>query len=142
MKWEYGGKGLLFWGPTGRCKTRVLWLLIQKLAVHLGPDSIHVFTGTDFGNKLARHYKEEDAEEWLEQVKGCKLVIFDDLGKLKLTDRAEAELFDVINHRTSWHLPIIATTELDEAGMADRMSYHRGPALIRRLREFCEVISF
>lgn len=142
LGWKPSPKGLLLTGPTGVGKTRMAWLLIEKLIRNHDIRSIKVFSCVSFGHELAKAYREDEAEDWLESVCKAKLVFFDDLGKLKLTERAEAELFGVIESRTSNELPIIATTNDTGETLADRMSDNRGPALIRRLRDFCDVITF
>lgn len=142
MQWTMGPRGLLLMGPTGQCKTRIAWKVIERLVRQEYLRSIAVFSGVSFGHELAKAYKRDEAEEWLERIWEAKVVFFDDLGKLKLTERAETELFGVIDHRTSHNLPIITTTNDTGDTIADRMSDNRGPALVRRLREFCQVITF
>jgi DNA replication protein DnaC len=70
------------------------------------------------------------------------LIYFDDLGKLKLTERAEAELFGLIERRCANGCPIIATTNDTGETLSSRMTDNRGEAMVRRLREFCETIRF
>jgi DNA replication protein DnaC len=143
MGWHYNSKGLAFVGDTGKGKSRIAWNLIKRVLTKDIPEQSFVwFDCVGFGHAISKHYKEEDAEEWLEKIALKGLVFFDDLGKLKLTERAETELFGVIERRCSNRLPIIATTNDSGDSLAARMTENRGPALIRRIREFCEVISF
>ena len=70
----------------------------------------------------------------------------DDLCKAKMTEAQEQALYAVFERRAAWLRPTIATmnstgdmilARMTEAGRADR-----GAALLRRMREFCEVVTF
>lgn len=141
--WQYGPKGMILLGETGLGKSRCAWQLIRRITVEDSkPVSLKWFDCVGFGHELSRHYHDEDAEDWLDSLAESPLIFFDDLGKLKLTERAEVELFGVIERRCSNELPIIVTTNDTGDTLASRMTDNRGPALIRRLREFCEPIQF
>jgi len=143
MKWKYGSKGLILLGETGKCKTRIAWEVIRKTFESVEKKiSFRWFDCVGFGHELAKHYKSEDAETWLEDTASVGMLFFDDLGKLKMTERAEVELFGLIERRFAFQLPIIVTTNDTGNTLAARMTDNRGPALIRRLREFCEPIQF
>ncbi len=143
MDWKFESRGLILIGDTGLGKTRVAWELLRRVLIK-DKKEIHFkwFDAVAFGHDISRHYRDEDAEEWLEKVANVDLVFFDDLGKLKLTERAETELFGVIERRCANELPIIATTNDTGDSLAARMTDNRGPAMIRRLREFCQIIQF
>lgn len=138
LAWQINPKGLLLTGPTNVGKTRMVWMLLKKII----PSDMVVFDGVSFGHELNRHYRQEDAEDWLDRVASASLVFFDDLGKLKLTDRAEAELFGILERRCAHLKPIIATTNEVGETLASMMTEGRAAPFIRRLRAFCDVISF
>lgn len=143
MGWQYGPRGLILLGETGKGKSRVAWALLNRVLTQDKPEIQFMwFDAIGFGHQIAKHYRDEDAEVWLDRVAECSLVFFDDLGKLKLTERAEVELFGVIERRCAAELPIIVTTNDTGDSLAARMTDNRGPAMIRRLREFCEPIQF
>ncbi len=133
------GRGLILVGPSGAGKSRCMWELVKGLS----GIELRVFDCVAFGHELAQHYRAETAEEWLMNL-GTRtpVVFFDDLGKLKLTERVEAELFGVIDRRVSHMLPIIATTQLSGEDLKDLSSSNRGGALIRRLSESCDIVQF
>jgi DNA replication protein DnaC len=143
LEWQYGARGLILLGDTGKGKSRVAWTLLKRVLVEDKKEQGFMwFDAISFGHQIAKHYRDEDAEDWLDRVAQCPLVFFDDLGKLKLTERAEVELFGVIERRCAAELPIIVTTNDTGDSLAARMTDNRGPAMIRRLREFCEPIQF
>lgn len=141
--WKFGPVGLLFTGESGKGKTRLAWRTIKRVFLERRL-SFASFDCVSFGHAVAGMYSgySENPNAWLEEVAIKDLVFFDDLGKLKMTERAETELFGLIERRCSALRPIIATTNDSGDSLAARMSENRGPSLIRRLREFCEVITF
>lgn len=143
MAWQYGPRGLIFLGETGTGKSRVAWTLLRRVLIEDAKERNFIwFDCVGFGQEIAKHYKAEDAEEWLDKLATVDLIFMDDLGKLKLTERAETELFGLIERRCANCLPLIVTTNDTGDTLASRMTDNRGPALIRRLREFCEPIQF
>ena len=143
MAWKYGTRGLMLQGETGMCKTRIAWEVMRRFMVLDQPERAAVFfDAVSFGHELVSHYKAEDAEDWLTRLAKVPLIFFDDLGKLKLTERAEAELFGVVERRCANELPIIVTTNDTPESVKERLTDNRGAALIRRLREFCDPIQF
>lgn len=145
MMWRHQARGLLLLGETGLGKSRVMWQLLRRVIVEDKPErGVMWFDAVGFGHEIVRRFNSEDhnISQWLDSVATAPIVFFDDLGKLKLTERAEVELFGVIERRCANELPILATTNDTGDSMAARMTDNRGPALIRRLREFCAPILF
>lgn len=140
LAWTPGPRGLILMGDTGKGKTRCAWELLRQYPKQR---RYVAFDCVSFGHELSRKYRGDEAEDWLDSLgTEIPLIFFDDLGKLKLTERAETELFGVIERRCANKLPILATTNDTGNTLAERMSENRGPALVRRLREFCDVIQF
>jgi DNA replication protein DnaC len=72
----------------------------------------------------------------------AEVLFFDDLGKVPLTERVEAEFFALIERRMARQLPITVTSNMTGDDLAAKASTDRGRPLIRRLREFCRVVVF
>lgn len=140
LEWEYQGVGLLLIGPTGLCKTRTAYLLLKRLFDE--GKTIRAFGATQFEDQCGQAYGEGNGPSWLQNICEADVVFLDDLGKGVFTQRAEAGLASLVEHRTSHHLPIITTTNLGGAELKNITSENRGAPLIRRLREFCTIIEF
>lgn len=144
MGWNYGPRGLLLAGESGKGKTRCAWDLVKRLMTVNALDVV-VFDCVGFGHEMVRRYRSDDGdiEDWLDELAKCPLIFFDDFGKDKATERVEAEIFGIVERRVANKLPIIATTNDTGESLISKLSdNHRGQALIRRLRDFCQVITF
>ena len=105
---------------------------------------VKAFSCADFGHECAAAFSDaENGLEWFETMVRRPIVFFDDIDKMKLTERVETELFGLIEKRISHCLPVIVTTQLQGQQLAGKFSDSaRGEAIVRRLREFCEVVKF
>lgn len=140
LKWQMGAKGLLLRGETGRGKTRIATLLLNRLH-HTDGLKVRTFFANHFSHSIEQRFGECEGAEWIAKLSEADVVFFDDLGKFKLTERVEAELFGLIEERIANLKPIIATTNLTGAALVEKMTEDRGAPLVRRLREFCELIT-
>ena len=138
MSFSYSPVGLLLVGPTGGGKSRIAWEWLRR-AWDEGK-SISAFTAVEFSHECGKRFFDGSGEAWIGQVSRAKVLFIDDIGKGRLTDRGESELFGLVEYRTSHLLPIVATMNLSGAGLADRLSEDRGAPLVRRLKEFCKVL--
>lgn len=139
MDWEFGQTGLVLYGPTGACKTRVAWLLMERLLRE--GRTIAAYDDVTFSNDCSRLYYEGEGPVWFQALCDVDVLFLDDLGKASLTPRVESTLWGVVDRRINYMKPIIATTNLVGEEFTTAMSNNRGPSLIRRLREFCHFIS-
>lgn len=140
MAWRYGPQGLLLVGPTGGGKTRAAYVLLRRLLEE--GLKIVAFDCAGFGHEVGRRFRDGTGEDWVDGLAGVDIVFLDDLGKIPFTERAEAELFSLIERRTANEVPIIATTNMIGTDLEAKASQDRGAPMVRRLREFCKVILF
>lgn len=137
LGWKPGPKGLVVYGETRRGKTRAVWLLIKQLV--LDGFMVKAFQPGDLVDEVSENAA--DLSDWREEMLAADVVFIDDFGKWKLTERLEAELFDLINRRTSNLKPFILTTNFVGEELARKFSEDRGLPLVERIREFCIPVS-
>ena len=138
LSWSWGPSGLLMAGPTGSGKTRIAWLVLRR--VFDEGKRIHAFDAVSFSHEVGNRFYDGDGEGWIARVARADVLFLDDVGKCKLTERGEAELFGLVEKRTANLLPIVCTMNLTDAALQDRLSEDRGAPLVRRLKEFCKVL--
>lgn len=141
MAWQFGKRGLILMGPTGNGKSRSLYEILKRefrngREVRAMDHSSALKYASMFSVSAA------DAWEWVQDKSECELLAMDDLFKSKLTESFEQAVFTIISTRMEWHRPFILTTQDIPRTMVARMTLDRGPALERRLKEFCDTVSF
>lgn len=140
LEWKFGPKGLIFVGPTGSGKSRCLYELLKR-EYKVGR-SIAVLDSTS-GYRYASEFADSNsALHWIEHKCNVDILAMDDVFKVKITDSFEQALFTIIRSRTEREKPLLITTNDVGVTLEGRMSDDRGPAIVRRLREFCDLVSF
>lgn len=137
-----GGRGIGLTGKTGVGKTRCLFLALHR--AHAAGMSVEAVSHNRF-SRLAQDAfmgeKMDDARTKLRDFHRCAVLLLDDLGKAPRTERADAEIEELIEHRTSAGLPILWTANAGGTWLIERFGKDRGPALVRRLAEFCTCLA-
>jgi len=98
--WQYSPTGLLLEGYAGTGKTRAAWHILKRMTEE--GRSCYGLTATQFAKAAADqwHSNNEEKGEAIEAMDRCRrtsLLLIDDLGKQKMTERSEVELYDVSN---------------------------------------------
>jgi DNA replication protein DnaC len=141
--WPYGAKGVTLIGPAGEGKTRAAWMLLKR--IHMTGKKVYGLTGTQLGKFAAdqwhsRAEEKRNAEEAIDRCRQCSLLLIDDLGKQKFTERAELELYDILEYRTSHLKPTVVTANSDGKELLNMLSEDRGEPILRRIQEFSTTI--
>ncbi|MFM2198854.1 MAG: hypothetical protein RLZZ505_2286 [Verrucomicrobiota bacterium] len=140
------GKSLGLVGGAGRCKTRCLGLLAQKLI--LAGHILEWTTAVEFQEraddlKSADRAIKASAEEYFRQCKKAAITVLDDIGKNTWTPTVERLFFSLIDHRTTHDLPILwsANSHPIEIGRSGAISKNIAAPLIGRIIESSTIIT-
>lgn len=165
--WKINPHGLGLTGPSGIGKTRcIFWMLGRMIddpalfdkflkSVPGGCDASEFLNKSHFPrvkaindgffSKLvveASFMEKVDFRAILASFYAAPIVFLDDIGQSKLTERVCAELYQLVEYRTSHLLPILFTSNFSGDQLAARFTdLTRGTAVVRRLAEFCNIIS-
>lgn len=142
--WTYSPRGLGLVGPAGKGKTRAAFALLDRMC--RGGIVCEAISATRFGHLSAEQFSDNKdhrarASSRLNSLQHTGLLLFDDLGKCKMTERCEVEFFDLLEHRTSHQLPTLWTANARGDQLLALLSADRGEPILRRLSEFSEVVS-
>ncbi len=141
MAWEYGPRGLIFHGATGRGKSRCAWTLLRR---EWEAGRTVAALDSSAGVTYAAKYSESgaDVQRWIDRLCRVDVALLDDIFKCRLTDSFEAAIFTIVNQRTENRVPLVVTCNDTGSTLLERLTPDRGAAMLRRLREFCDSISF
>ena len=143
QNWKYSPTGLFMQGTPGTGKTRAAWWLLKR--EHFAGTSVYGLTCTEFSRFAGEQWHSESkqralAEEAMDKCRRIKLLLLDDLGKQKMTERAELELFDLLENRTQNLLPTIVTSNSSGNQIVAMLSEDRGSAIMRRIKDFSTIV--
>ena len=123
------GDGLYIWGKSTGCgKTswacKIMGYYFRKIAFTTGLENegLYIFLPT-FLEDLRDNYdnKDPDFEQVLSMVKGCKLLIIDDIGAERVTEWVRERMVSIINTRSSNGLCTIYTSNLSPAELTEEL---------------------
>ena len=140
QSWEsVDGLGLGIQGGPGTSKTRIMFLLLKRMAIE--GHSFATVSGSDFASLAQNQFNQGStfAKKVLEW-KRAGFLLLDDLDKApRWTDRTESELFEVLEARVKQMRPTLWTANCSLEEIVGRMTSHRGPAIMRRLEQFTKI---
>jgi IstB-like ATP binding protein len=140
LAWQYGSQGLVISGPTGVGKSRVMWLLLQRLLDQEHRSAV-LLNAVRFRTTLQLAGRDGTTEEFVRRLIRTDLLYWDDLGQMHLTGSASEMLLHVVEERSSSEMPILATTQYSGEGIDAQFERREmGKAIRRRLNEFCRVV--
>ena len=144
-QWDItGSRGLGMLGSTGIGKTRAAFIALRRAFdadKSCRAISHNAFTRTVQTAFSGDGSEREDAKALLDALQRCKVLLIDDVGKPPPTERADAELEELVEVRTCNMKPILWSANGSAGWLIKRMGHDRGEPLVRRLSEFCEIIT-
>lgn len=142
-KWDPSSKrGIGLIGTTGLGKTRCLYLALRR--VFDAGRSVAAISHTKFSRVAMDAYSGDGEEKanarmFLRNLHSYDVVLIDDLGKPPSTERADSELEELVEERTSNHRPILWSANGSGEWLIKRFGVDRGEPTVRRLAEFSDV---
>jgi DNA replication protein DnaC len=137
------GRGLAFVGATGKCKTRVCYMILARY--HFDGHRVFGITGAKFAELVQNKFSIDneirgESLAKLRLIEKVPILLLDDVGQEKITERTGSEFFSLIEQRTSHERPTLWTSNLDAGTFKQALGAERGQPTIRRLREFSEIV--
>lgn len=120
-------------GEAGRGKTYFAMATIRAL-YHFCPHAyIRFFKTKILDDKIMEEFSKYGTSKGIkEQVKDADFLFLDDFGAERNTERAELDLYEIIDHRVDWEKPTIITTNLSQEEILERF----GARIHSRLKTF------
>jgi hypothetical protein len=142
LGWEWGAKGLGLVGLAGKGKTRAAYHICRRM-IGQGRRVIAT-TAPAFARLCVDQFSDDkarraEAQEQIKRIYKADLWFLDDLGKQRMTDRGEMELYAVLEHRTASLLPTLWTANAKSAVLLQMFSEDRGEPIMRRLIDFSRI---
>jgi len=136
--WRHRKESLWIANKHGIGKTRCV---IAAAGEHAKEATIVYFRSTDLLRTLQAQCAESmrDALRFVREIESYDLLIIDDFGKEKLTDKAGELFYDIIDHRYASQKTkkLWITSNFSGKELVRHLGSDKGPAIIRRLRETC-----
>ena len=125
---------LLLAGNTGVGKTRIAWLALGHRYTEHGTKPTAI-GAESFARRLHRE------PDLMPRMCNARLLLFDDLGKERMTPTAESAVFELVRERMDNKRPTIYTTNFAPETLLPRfVQKETGEALCRRLIESCYAL--
>jgi DNA replication protein DnaC len=143
--WEFNPRGIGLVGKSGAGKSRLGIILLQRIA---GQGKLCFFLpATLYANACADQFSDDHqvkhkAEITLNMAHDASVLMIDDLGKNRMTERAESSLYELLEYRTSHMRPTIWTSNSNGTQLHKMFSPDRASAILRRLTEFSDIYTF
>jgi DNA replication protein DnaC len=142
--WEWSARGLGLVGLAGKGKTRTAYHILRRMLEQ--GKSVVATSAPSFARLCVDQFADDrqrraEAESTLKQIHKADVWFLDDLGKQRMTDRGEMELYAVLEHRTASMLPTIWTANAKSAVLLEMFSQDRGEPIMRRLIDFSRIVA-
>lgn len=137
------GRFLGLCGSTGKGKTRLSFHRLQTF--HMRDWNVFAISAKRFERAVHHQFHDDkltaqEAQSLWNDTRESQLVLLDDVGKEKFTERVAGEFYDLVEYRSSHKLPMIWTANLGPKDLEQRLGQEYGSATLRRLVEFSEII--
>lgn len=149
LDWKPSGdqSGLLFHGTTGVGKTRGMWEITRRMWVQEAQQDRQMnykfLTMRKLEGMIEKSFDERNHSGMMDELISCPLVVLDDFGKERLTQRMASDLFAMIDERSTAKKITIISTNFNGSALLERFDARdkeTGIALIRRLKDYYKTV--
>lgn len=142
MSYKMGSRGILCFGESGKGKTTLCWKLLEKLFLFQGV-RMECMTEAEFSQNCSKTGI-QNLHNYLEYLCLVPMLFIDDIGHSASTARHLEDLYYVVEKRTAWRKPILATTQFTSSEMQERAKGGAKTitAIVNRLKGSCKIIQF
>lgn len=134
LVWEYGEKGLYIHGPSGLCKTRCMFQLLDRenkcgrtVGAWMHGNLRALFTAMASGDG--------NLNRFVDELLALDIVFIDDLGKGRQTPAAEEAFFALLDGRARKCRPTMFTSNLNPLAASRQFSEEFRDSFLRRLED-------
>lgn len=131
-------RGLAIIGPSDGGKSMILHE-VARLAFESGYD-VHVVSSSGFAFAVGS-LDGNERREAIKRAISCAILLIDDVGKEKMTERVEADFYHVLEERERWGRLLLFTANAKGGQLERGMSEDRGAPIVNRLRRMVDVIT-
>ena len=149
LNWKPEGDvtGLLLHGTTGVGKTRGIWEVICRLwkakALKDRQLEYKFLTMRKLEGLIEKSFDDRQHAKMIDSLIEVELLILDDFGKERLTQRMASDLFSIIDERSTARRATIISTNFNGSSLLERFDNRdkeTGVAMIRRFKDYYKII--
>jgi DNA replication protein DnaC len=133
--------GLCLQGAAGTGKSLTAYAVLRREILAWG-HTAEAYRVTLWAQQVVAKSKTGELGDWLAEQSECDYLLLDDLDKCKYTPRVVEALYEVMESRTSYGLPIVVTLNSTGEKFSEAMPEGYAEAILRRINDFCTVIQF
>lgn len=149
LDWKPEGdvNGLLLHGTTGVGKTRGIWEIISRLwkakALKDRQLEYKFLTMRKLEGLIEKSFDDRQHSVMIDSLIQVELLILDDFGKERLTQRMASDLFSIIDERSTARKATIISTNFNGTSLLERFDNRdkeTGVAMIRRFKDYYRIV--
>jgi len=149
LDWKPDGDvaGLLLHGTTGVGKTRGIWEIISRLWMDKTLKDrqldFQFLTMRKLEGMIEKSFDDRQHSVMIDKLISVEVLVLDDFGKERLTQRMASDLFSIIDERSTARRVTIISTNFNGTSLLDRFDNRdkeTGVAMIRRFKDYYKII--
>lgn len=149
LDWKPDGDvtGLLMHGTTGVGKTRGIWAIISRMwSDKTAKDrqlDFQFLTMRKLEGLIEKSFEDRQHSNMIDKLISVEVLVLDDFGKERLTQRMASDLFSIIDERSTARRVTIISTNFNGTSLLDRFDSRdkeTGVAMIRRFKDYYKIV--